>query len=105
EKPGPAADGVTPAAEQGGIAIEIVHVVEMRSLERRQNFRIVLVAGPAAQNVEAGADASVVIRDHSAEMMGDNLEPWITVKPAAKHHPHHRHGGVIGPAEAPPHLE
>src|SRR5262245_7447766 len=105
EKLEPAAHRVDAAAEQRGIAIEVVQIVEMRALQRRQDFRIVLVDGPRAQHREAGPDAAVVVGDHAAEMMGDDLEPRIAVEQAAKHHAHHRHRGVVGPAEAPPHLE
>src|SRR6516165_6629492 len=101
----PAAHRVDAAAEQRGVAVEIAHIIEMRPLQRRQDFRIVLVAGARAQHLEARTDAAVVKGDHAAEMMGDDLEPRIAVEQAAKHHAHHRHRGVVGPAEAPPHLE
>src|SRR6516164_3154351 len=101
----PAAHRVDAAAEQRGIAVEVVQVVEMGPLQRRQDLRIVLVAGARAQHLEARPDAAVVKGDHPAEMMGDDLEPRIAVEQAAKHHAHHRHRGVVGPAEAPPHLE
>src|SRR5262245_46624783 len=105
EKLEPAAHRVDAAAEQRGIAIEVVQIVEMGPLQRRQDFRIVLVAGPPAQHLEARTDAAVVIGNHATEMMGHDLEPRIAVEQAAKHHAHHRHRGVVGPAEAPPHLE
>src|SRR5262245_48480675 len=101
----PAAHRVDAAAEQRGVAVEIVHIIEMRPLQRRQDLRIVLVGGAGAQHFEARPDAAVVVGDHATEMMGDDLEPRIAVEQAAKHHAHHRHGGVVGPAEAPPHLE
>src|SRR5215468_8827558 len=61
----PAAHRVDAAAEQRSVAVEIAHIVEMRPLERRQDLRIVLVAGPRAQHLEARTDAAVVVRDHA----------------------------------------
>src|SRR5262249_5684639 len=101
----PAAHRVDAASEQGGIAVEVMQIVEVRPLQRRQYLGIVLVAGAAAQNLEAGTDAAVVERDHATEVMGDDLEPGVTVEQAVEHHAHHGHRGVVGPAEAPPHLE
>src|SRR5262249_11761090 len=69
----PAAHRVDAAAEQRGIAVEIVHIIEMRPLQRWQDFRIVLVAGARAQHLEARTDAAVVKGDHAAEMMGADL--------------------------------
>ena len=38
-------------------------------------------------------------------MMGDDLKARIAVEEPGEHHPHHGHRGIVGPAEAPPHLE
>src|SRR5262245_2845062 len=43
----PAAHCVDAAAEQRGVAVEVVHVVEVRPLERGQDLGIILVAGAA----------------------------------------------------------
>src|SRR6202051_5087835 len=37
------------AAEHGGIAVELLEIVEMRPPERRQNLRIVLAGGAGAE--------------------------------------------------------
>src|SRR5262245_58397613 len=66
------------AAEQRGVAVEVVEVIEMRPLERRQDLRIVLVGGAAAEHVQSRPDAPVVIRDHAAEMMRDDLDAGMT---------------------------
>src|SRR5690348_5692656 len=66
-----AAQRMGAAAEHGGVGVEVVHVVEMRPLQRWQDFRIILVRGAGAEHLEPGSDAAVVIRDHAAEMVGD----------------------------------
>src|SRR5262245_31916213 len=56
----PAAHRLDASAEQRGIAVEVVHVVEVRPLERGKHLGIVLVAGAAAQHLQAGTDAAAV---------------------------------------------
>src|SRR5262245_40541894 len=101
----PAAHRVDAAAKQRGVAVKVVQIVEVRPLERGQDLGIVLVAGAAPQYLQARPDAAVVEGNHSAEVMGDDLELGIAVEQPVEHHPHHRYRGVVGPAEAPPHLE
>src|SRR5262245_13801028 len=86
----PAAHRLDAAAEQRGVAIEVVHVVEVRPLERGQHLGIVLVAGATPQHLQAGTDAAIVEGNHSAEVMGDDLELGIAVEQPVEHHPHHR---------------
>src|SRR5690349_12977444 len=38
-------------------------------------------------------------------MVGDDLEVGMPVEETRERKPRHRDGGIVGPAEAPPHLE
>src|SRR5436190_586985 len=78
----------------------------MRALERRQHLAVILLDGAAAQHLHAGADAAVEKRDHAAaEMVSDDLQLRVPVVDAVEHQAAHGDRGLVGPAEAPPHLE
>ena len=66
---------------------------------------MVLVGGALAQHRHARADAAVEERDHPAHVVGDDLDPRVAVEQPREHQPRHRDRGLVGPAEAPPHLE
>src|SRR5712692_817359 len=87
----PAAHRMGAAAEQRGVAVEVVQIVEVRPLERRQHLRVVLVEGAAAEHLQPRPDAAVVERDHPAEMMGDDLQLRIAVQEPVEYHWHGGH--------------
>jgi hypothetical protein len=76
----------------------------MRPLQRRQHLRIILVGRAGAEHLQARPDAAVVIRDHAAEMVRDDLQRRMAVEQTAERHAHHRDRCVVRPAEAPPQL-
>src|SRR5262245_62159863 len=84
-----------PAAEHGGVAIEVVEIVEVRPFERRQYLRIILVRRARAEHLEAGSHASIVIGDHAAEVVRHDLDAGMAVKQTGEYQPRHRYGRVI----------
>src|SRR5213594_1600652 len=70
-------------AEEGGVAVEHLEIVERA----------------AAELVEPAARAALEVRQHRAHVVGDDREVRVTVEEPREDQTRHRGGRLVGPAE------
>src|SRR5262245_53530383 len=91
-----------PGAEKRRVAVEHPEVVDWPPAQPGEGAGILRIVTPAAELVQAAADAACAERNHRAQVVGDDHEVRIPVEDPREHEPAHGDTGLVRPPERPP---
>ena len=91
-----------PGAGYGGIGVKLTEIIQRALLQMMLVEMLVRLRRAAAELVQARPDAALEVRDHSAQVMGDDPEVGVPVEESREDQPRHRGRRLVRPPERPP---